>query len=80
MASVMKGCGSAEGYLFGFGASLRTDFSVPFNILDVRGSEVEEDDGSPKLRSIWQQMQINRKANMVLLSRVFLARKIEESL
>ena len=33
--------------------------------------EVEEDDGSLQFWSIWQQVQVNRKANMVLLSRVF---------
>ena len=33
--------------------------------------EVEEDDDSLQFWSIWQQVQVNRKANMVLLSRVF---------
>ena len=50
---------------------LRAAFSVPSNTPEVCGYEVEEDDGSPQLRSIWQQMQANRKANMLLLSRVF---------
>ena len=38
---------------------LQTDFSVPFNTLDVCGYKVEEDDGSPQLQSIWQPMQAN---------------------
>jgi len=57
--------------LFGLRTPLRTVFSVPSNTPDVGGYEVEEDDDSPQLRSIWQQMQANRKANMLLLSRVF---------
>ena len=38
---------------------------------DVCGCKVEEDDGSPQLQSIWQQLQVNRKADVLLLSRVF---------
>lgn len=57
--------------LFGLRTPLRTVFSLPSNTPDVGGYEVEEDDDSPKLQSIWQQMQANRKANMLLLSRVF---------
>ena len=74
--SVMKNCGSTEErlflFFFGFGASsLRMASSVPFCILIVRRYEVEEDGGSLQFWSIWQQVQIDRKANMVLLSRVF---------
>lgn len=57
--------------LFGLRTPLRTVFSLPSNTPDVGGYEVEEDDDSPKLQSIWQQMLANRKANMLLLSRVF---------
>ena len=56
---------------FGLRTQLRAAFSVPFNTLDVCGYKVEEDDGSPQLQCIWQQMQANRKWDMLLLSRVF---------
>ena len=56
---------------FGLRTQLRAAFSVPPNTLDLCGCKVEEDDGSPQLQSIWQQMQANRKADMLLLSRVF---------
>ena len=56
---------------FGLRTPLRAAFSVPSNTPDVCGYEVEEDDGSPRLWSIWQQKQANRKANMLLPSKVF---------
>ena len=45
--------------------------SLSLSSFIVRRYEVEEDGGSLQLWSIWQQVQVNRKANMVLLSRVF---------
>ena len=44
--------------------------SLPLSSFIVRRNEVEEDGGSLQFWSIWQQVQVNRKANMVLLSRV----------
>ena len=56
---------------FGLRTQLRTAFTGSSNTLDVCGYEVEEDDVSPQFQSIWQKMQANRKADMLLLSRVF---------
>ena len=71
----MKNCGRTEGaslsLLFEFGASLRMASSLSLSSFILRRYEVEEDDGSLQFWSIWQQVQINRKANMVLLCRVF---------
>ena len=61
MVSVVKSCKSVEACTLGLRTQLRTAFSVPFNTLDACGYKVEEDDGSPQLQSIWQQMQANRK-------------------
>ena len=66
-----EGMPKCRGMLLGLRTPLRTVFSVPSNTPDVDGYEVEEDDGSPQLGSIWKQMQANRRANMLLLSRVF---------
>ena len=70
MASVVKSCRSVEACLLDSEHSCEQLSPRP-PTLDVCGYEVEEDDGSPQLKSIWQQMQANRKADMLLLSRVF---------
>ena len=71
MVFVVKSCGTVGARLSGPRTLLRSAFSVSSNTSDVCGYEVEEDGGSPQLRSIWLQMQTNGKANMFLLSRVF---------
>ena len=45
--------------------------SLSLSSFIVRLCEVEEDGGSPQFWSIWQQVQVNRKVNMVFLYRVF---------
>ena len=72
----MKNCGSIEGR-FSFSSFWNSEHHYewfppcPFSIFIVRRYEVEEDGGSLQFRSIWQQAQINGKANMVLPPRVF---------
>ena len=71
----MKNCGSTEGaslsLLIEFVVSLRMASSLSLSSFIVRRYEVEEDGDSLQFWSFWQQEQINRKVNMVLLSRVF---------
>ena len=69
----MKKCGSAEGRLFLslLNSEHHYECSLSLSSFIVRRYQVEEDGGSLQIWSIWQQVQVNRKANMVLLSRMF---------
>ena len=69
----MKNCGSTEGRLFLFflNSEHHYEWLPPCLSSFIVRYEVEEDGGSLQFWSIWQQVQVNRKANMVLLSRVF---------
>ena len=63
--------GASLSLFFEFRASLRMASSLSLSFFIVRTYEVEEDGGSQQFWSIWQKVQVNRKVNMVLPSRMF---------